>query len=557
MRHAALLLPATLLCLTAAASSAASDPVNSSRHGSASTSGAKLVQSPLAALTRGPYLQVGTPTGLRVRWRTDVASDSRVAIGPSPASLATTFDDAALTTEHQVLLAGLDPDTRYYYSVGSTTQTLAGGDATTFFVTSPVAGTPKPTRVWVLGDAGRANSAQMSVRDGYQSWTGARHTDLWLMLGDNAYETGTDAEYSAAVFNIYPEMLRKSVLWPTRGNHDHVFAGANNDYYDIFSLPIAGEAGGLATGNEAYYSFDYGNMHFICLDSEGSSRTSNSPMMAWLRSDIAATTREWVIAFWHHPPYSKGSHDSDNAGDSGGRMRDMRQVALPILDSTGVDLVLAGHSHSYERSFLLRRHYGVSTTLADSMKVDAGDGRPNGDGRYEKPTLGTGPFEGAVYVVAGSSGEAGGGTLNHPVMVLSESRIGSLVLDVAGPQLEARFIDNVGVVRDSFTILKGAATAVESGIGSSDLRLAARPNPFASSTRIAYTLPRAGRVRLRVHDLGGRRVATVADRDQPAGTYSATWDGRDHARAAVPAGVYFAVLEFEGGKRATRIIRLK
>ena len=74
-------------------------------------------------------------------------------------------------------------------------------------------GTPKPTRLWILGDAGTKNINQVNVRNGYESFTGARHTDLWLMLGDNAYSSGTDAEFQNAVFgstNAYPAMLRKS-----------------------------------------------------------------------------------------------------------------------------------------------------------------------------------------------------------------------------------------------------------------------------------------------------------------------------------------------------------
>src|SRR5262249_8268236 len=149
-----------------------------------------------------------------------------------------------------------------------------------------------------------------------------------------------------------------------------------NDYYDIFTLPTAAEAGGVASGSEAYYSFDWGDVHFICLDSEGSDRSKSGPMARWLRDDLAANNSMWTIAYWHHPPYTKGSHDSDNDLDSGGRMRDMRENLLPILDSTGVDLVLTGHSHSYERSFLVNGHYGPSTTLTSAMKVDSGDGRP-------------------------------------------------------------------------------------------------------------------------------------------------------------------------------------
>ena len=152
------------------------------------------------------------------------------------------------------------------------------------------------------------------------------------------------------------------MLWPTLGNHDGRSADSTTEsgpYYDIFSLPRNGEAGGVASGTEAYYSFDYGNMHFICLDSNETDRSADGAMMTWLEADLAANDKEWVIAFWHHSPYSKGHYDSDELG----RSIDLRQNAVPLLERYGVDLVLTGHSHSYERSYLIDGHYGLSGHL--------------------------------------------------------------------------------------------------------------------------------------------------------------------------------------------------
>src|SRR5689334_4750561 len=89
-----------------------------------------------ATVTRGPYLQQGTPTGIIVRWRTDVATDSRVQFGTIQGAPNLQSDDATSTTEHIVALTGLTADTTYYYSVGTSTDVLAGGDATYFFTTS-------------------------------------------------------------------------------------------------------------------------------------------------------------------------------------------------------------------------------------------------------------------------------------------------------------------------------------------------------------------------------------------------------------------------------------
>ncbi len=508
-----------------------------------------------ALVTRGPYLQVGTPAGVIVRWRTDVLTSSRVRYGDDPAALTYSVQDTVATTEHEMALTGLAPETRVFYAVGTLDTTLAG-DSTYAFTTAPPAGTRRPVRAWIIGDSGTADANAAAVRDAYLAYAGAHPADLWLMLGDNAYTAGTDAQYQAAVFDTYPAVLRSTVLWPTRGNHDQLYSGTGNDYYDIFTLPTAGQAGGLASGTEAYYSFDYADVHFVCLDSEGSNLSPGSAMFTWLADDLAATDQDWLLAFWHHPPYTKGSHDSDNDGDSGGRMRDMRENALPVLEAGGVDLVLSGHSHSYERSMLLDGHYGYSWTLADSMKVDPGDGRLDGDGAYRKPSQGPAPHEGAVYVVAGSSGKTSGGSLNHPVMLVNRNVLGSVILDVDGDQLDAVFLDAAGAPEDHFTVVKGTAV----GIGDPPLPVAgptletARPNPFSHRARIRYTLPAAGRVEIAVFDVSGRRVATLVDGSRPAGEHETVWDGRDEAgRTAVP-GVYFTVLDLGGERRVRKLV---
>ncbi|MEO8189746.1 MAG: FG-GAP-like repeat-containing protein [Acidobacteriota bacterium] len=407
---------------------------------------------PAQTVTRGPYLQLQTPRSAVLSWRTDVPTDSRVRYGSAPSAPGASVTDPAETTEHRVTVSGLSPETRYYYSVGTSSAALAGGDATYSFMTAPLAGASKPVRVWVTGDSGTADANARAVRDSYLSFAAGRATDVWLMLGDNAYVNGTDAEYQAAVFNTFPGFLRNTFLWPTLGNHDGYSASSatqTGPYYDIFTLPAAAQAGGVASGTEAYYSFNYANIHFVCLDSYGSSRGAADPMLTWLVADLAANKSAWTVAFWHHPPYSKGSHDSDLEGE----LVEMRQEALPVLEAGGVDLVLTGHSHSYERSFLLDGHYGVSSTLLPSMKKDGGSGRESGTGAYRK-RAGVHPHEGAVYVVAGTSGRIGGGALNHPAMFVSTAQLGSLVLDVDGGRLDARFLTSTGAIADSFTFLR-------------------------------------------------------------------------------------------------------
>lgn len=408
-------------------------------------------------VTREPYLQLATPNSMVIRWRTDDPCPGLVRYGLTPQSATNLASHAGSLTEHIVQLKSLKPDTRYYYGIGrATNRWFTSSSRWDSFVTPPTSGPARPTRIWVLGDSGTANLSQTAVRDAFYAWGGNRTPDLWLMLGDNAYNTGTDVQYQKAVFDMYTGLLRSSPLWPTLGNHD---AGSANSatqsgvYYDLFTLPTQGQAGGLPSGTEAYYAFDFANIHFICLDSHDTDRSPTGAMAQWLRADLEATAREWIICFFHHPPYTKGSHNSDNPKDSSGRMMQMRENILPILEAGGVDLVLAGHSHSYERSFLLNGAYGLSTNLIAANFINHGDGRPDGSGGYVKPA-GTQPHEGAVYIVAGSSGQIGGGPLNHPAMFLSLNKLGSLVLDIDGPELKATFVTDQAKVRDYFTLRK-------------------------------------------------------------------------------------------------------
>lgn len=415
------------------------------------------------SIQRGPYLQLATPTGMVVRWRTDQSVDSVVRYGTTPGNLSLSAV-GTIGTDHEVGLSGLQPDTRYYYSVGTSSGPLAG-DSTYTFVTGPETGVARATRFWVVGDSGTADAAARAVRDAYLNFSGANATDMWLMLGDNAYSDGTDTEYQTAVFDTYPGLLRQAPVWPTLGNHDgHSASSASQSgpYYDIFTLPKNGEAGGLASGTEAYYSFDRSNIHFVVLDSYDSDRSPGGSMLSWLGNDLAVNQQDWLIAFWHHPPYTKGSHDSDSENN----LIDMRENALPLLESYGVDLVLSGHSHSYERSFLIDQHYGDSSTFDAFMMLDTGSGREDDTGAYLKNAPGA-IHEGTVYAVAGSSGKTGGGSLDHPAMFISLNTLGSMVFDVNGLRLDGVFLDDAGNILDYFTLRKDGGIALDTEAPSS------------------------------------------------------------------------------------------
>ena len=432
-----------------------------------------------AAIVRQPYLQLVTPTSITIVWRTDLnsANNSRVQYGAVFGNLNRTATGTATISpsnsnvkDHIVTITGLNAATKYFYNVGTVTNGVqAGGTNQHFFVTAPPVGSTTSVRAWVLGDSGDAGINQRNVRDAMLTETGGNPPapHLILHMGDIAYNFGTDAEFTTNHFAVYQDILRQTPLWPTIGNHES--PSINTDlgtgpYYEAHVLPRNGQAGGVASGTEAYYAFDYANVHFIVLDSMDSRRDLGSPMLTWLQNDLASTGQEWVIAFWHHPPYSKGSHDSDNAVDSGGRMIDMRETVLPILEAGGVDLVLTGHSHNYERSYLVDGVYGYGTSpnfvtpsfntlLADGRILDAGDGNPSGDGAYQKHSGGT-SNNGTVYVVAGHGGRSVGGTGGHPVMFKFDQAFGSVLLDINGSNLLLRNVRAGGAINDTMVMNK-------------------------------------------------------------------------------------------------------
>lgn len=419
-----------------------------------------------ANLVRQPYLQMGTPTSMTVVWRSDVATDSRVRYGTTQGSLSSSATNATVSTDHIVTINGLTPGTVYFYDIGSTSSSYGGGTAAHYFKTSPTTGSTGAFRVWAVGDSGNGTSTQTAVMNAMLTVAGATPPDLAIHLGDIAYNSGTDQEFTDNHFTPFAPVLRNTVLWPSLGNHEAASVNTSlqtGPYYAAHVLPSAGQAGGIASGTEAYYSFDYGNAHFVVLDSQDSSRSVGGPMLTWLANDLAATSQQWLIAYWHHPPYSKGSHDSDSES----QLYEMRERALPILEAAGVDLVLSGHSHAYERSYLINQAYGYGSApnfptpsfaaLNGGGKIlDDGNGRPapGGTGEYQKPG-GLNANQGAVYVVAGHGAQGGGGTLNHPVMYFSELAHGSCLIDISNNELTLQNIRQTGVVSDTFKIVKG------------------------------------------------------------------------------------------------------
>lgn len=420
---------------------------------------------------REPYLQMMSSHAVSLRWQSKQPSIGVVRYGEQANELNNSVKENLSVEEHEVRLTQLKPATKYFYSVGNESEENFKGQDFWFKTAPELKGQKNKTeavRFWVTGDQGYANVIQDQVRDAMLNWVkqnprsadsthaaGSNSSiDFWVTTGDNAYPSGSNKQFQAGFFQPYKTILRNTPVWPAYGNHD----ARRWVFYDLFTFPTKAQSGGIASGTEHYYSFDYANIHIMMLDTEKSDLDIDGDMVNWLKKDLQATKQQWLIAFSHHPPYTKGSHDSDNKWDSRGRMIKLRENIVPILEKAGVDVLLSGHSHMYERSGLMNCHYGSSSTFNPAMVA-----MNIGNNQYLKQENNISANSGTIYTVIGSSSKVDSGPLNHPAMPHSLKEAGSMIFDVNNNILKAYFINKSGEVKDQFEIRKGVATGVKPG----------------------------------------------------------------------------------------------
>ena len=382
--------------------------------------------------------------------------DNAVRIRTSNPEFPPALDKSVPRSIHQyeAALDGLAPATTYYYAIfDKKGNRLTPADSSYTFTTNPVPGTKAPLHFWVVGDSGTGQRPQAMVHEAMIEHTKAigDPIDLYVHVGDMAYRDGTNMEFSERFFKMYAPTLRNKTCWAAMGNHEgHRSNGKKNigPFYDAYICPKKAEAGGVPSGNESYYSFDYGNIHFICLNSHDLDRKPSGAMAKWLKSDLEATKADFLIAFFHHPPYTMGSHNSDIEW----RPTEMREHIMPILESGGVDLVFNGHSHIYERSMLIDGAYDTPTVTA-GVVLDAGDGNSLGDGSYQK-SRGLTPHGGTVAVVAGHGGAGVSRRGTMPVMKKISVENGSVLVKIEDDTIRVNMLNLHGDIHDTFSIVK-------------------------------------------------------------------------------------------------------
>ena len=423
-------------------------------------------------IARHPYLQIGGPTSMTIRYRTDIAINSQIEISTDAKTFNRSIQKNNPTSEHKVLIDSLIPNTRYFYRI-KLANTSYVGDSTYFFKTAPKIGTKEKVNIWSIGDM-YPGQTQKDVYQGFIKFIGNKYTNLFLTLGDNVYGGGTDSDFQNNFFDVYQNghLLRQTTLFPSLGNHDYDAYPKNQDqdgmaYYQNFSVPSQGQLGGIPSKSQAYYSYDYANIHFVCLDSYAYGKDNlrifdgPSEQLKWLKEDLASTKQEWKIVYFHFPPYTKGTYDSDSNAFPNAELPRLRAILAPIFDEFDVDMVLSGHSHVFERSRPLTGLYGSSAQFDKKINWTQ-----TTSGKYDKSDNSC-PFlfqnqtktkNGVIYVVNGVGGATGNSKPDfpHPVMEYSLANAGgSFYIEIEAGRLDAKVIDVSGKVLDQFTVMKG------------------------------------------------------------------------------------------------------
>ncbi len=340
-----------------------------------------------------PYLSSVTQTSIIVSWQTDIPSNSEVEYGLTE-SYGSIISDTSQVMIHSLKLTGLDSSTTYHYQVKS-------GETTSEDNTFQTAVTPDEDFVFVAyGDTRTNPDDHLSVVNSII----AVNPKLVLNIGDLVEDGPLQYQWDI-YFDTIKDLAKNTPIYSATGNHE----GESPLYYNQLFLPYNNP-----DSTEKYYSFDYGNSHFIALNTN-ISYLEGSAQYTWLESDLeAASSADYIFVFFHHPPYcSSPDHGSDLA---------VRNAFCPLFETYGVDIVFTGHVHLYERTIL---------------------------------------FNGVTYIVTGGGGAPLHSTGHSSWTAYTEATLHCVKLSVSELAVNLWMIRPDGTVADSATVLGPMATRIK------------------------------------------------------------------------------------------------
>ena len=350
-----------------------------------------IIMSGIGGILRGPYVTCVTQHSIVIRWTTEEVCTGSVEYRAS--GRIRTVVDTAVSRVHTVTLTDLEPSTACLY------RAIAGRDTTAWYQFMTAALPHEPFVFGAYGDTRGGSAAQDSIHVGVLRQMLARGVRFAIHTGDLVdRNTARNWDEYYACTTLKTPFACTVPIFSVVGNHEN-----GPMYYDELVLPHNPD------GTEHWYSFEYGDIHFVAINSREKCDDPDSPQYRWIAADLnspSARCAAFRIVFFHDPPYSsKGEHESNLS---------IRRVLCPLLEHANVDLVFSGHNHFYERSR---------------------------------------PINGTTYVVAG----AGGAPLydfrsTESFTAYRESVSHGCVVTLTGDTLRMEMIRLDGQVRDSLVI---------------------------------------------------------------------------------------------------------
>jgi acid phosphatase type 7 len=321
------------------------------------------------------------------------------------------------TLLYRAVLKGLSFDTVYYYKVMVNEKIISHDTFRTR--------TKKPfTRFVALGDFGAGTAQEAAIA----SLIAKQKPQFLITTGDNVYQNGLEEEYRANLFPYYlspgpnngAPLMSKIPFYMVLGNHDVRADSLDRNpgtfaYFYYSDLPLNGpltERVVTIKGNEelvkafkkntkprfpgiSNYSFDYGNVHMVCLDANDYINPLDQQLVLWLREDLGKSAADWKIVTFHQPGFNSSVAHYEYQ---------LMRLLSPLFEQLGVNLVVSGHVHNYQRSVPL--FFNPQTNEAGDHYIISPEGKV--DGTFKLDTLFDGVNrtkpEGIIYIVTGAGG---------------------------------------------------------------------------------------------------------------------------------------------------------
>ena len=471
------------------------------------------IASPLRAapplFTALPFVQAGNASGLNlerktIAWQTNATQgDFRVEFGPTAkygrtASIERRIFAGADTDEvderllYSADLGELPLASKQFYRVSCNGQPIQEG----FFTARQPRG--RNIRFVAFGDNSYGEASDRAIA--FQAWKA--NPDFVMNTGDNVYEGGLLNEYERHFFPVYNSPIANSrVGAPLLGSVPFYTVMANHDVHDkdadknpvadfdknrdslayyqsmylplngpmpTFPTPMAGTTEAIAAFRQragarfprmANYSFDYGDAHFLCLDANVYVDPTDAVLQSWIENDLKNTDAIWKFVTYHHPAF--------NVGDDHFSEQQMR-VLMPLWEKYGVDFVLNGHEHTYQRTRPLKF---APTDISNAKKVNSKNRLVPGNWEVDRQFDGVTNTRanGVIHIVTGAGGKHlyNPGFTNAPerwrhpednnieyVAQFVSDRHSLTLFEIDGKTLSLRQIDEFGQEIDAIRVTK-------------------------------------------------------------------------------------------------------